>query len=68
MKSLNQTQIAQLSLLKVRLGSTVPSGMHGYLDLLTKSEQPQPVAAEWLARLETVSPGVTAEFWSIVNS
>ena len=65
MKNMNQTQIAKLSLLS--MSYEIPRGFHGYLEMLTKSEQPQPVAADWLARLETVAPGITAKYWDIVN-
>lgn len=58
-------QQAELGLLSMSYNP--PSGFHGYLELLTKSTQPQPVAAEWLARLETVAPGITGKYWNIVN-
>jgi hypothetical protein len=64
-KTMTDKQTAALGLLSMSL--TVPKGFHGYLEMLTKQEQPQPVAAEWLARLETVAPGVTEKYWEIVN-
>ena len=66
MKTMTDLQRAKLGLLSMSLN--VPAGFHGYLDLLTKQEQPQPVASAWLARLETVVPGVTKKYWNIVNA
>jgi len=65
MKQMTPKQQAKLGLLS--MSYDLPRGFHGYLELLTKNEQPQPVAAEWLARLETVAQGITEKYWSIVN-
>jgi hypothetical protein len=65
MKPMTQSQLAKLSLLSMSLD--LPAGFHGYLALFTQPEQPQRVAADWLARIEAVAPGVTQKYWEIVN-
>ena len=66
MKKITSAQIAKLSLLAMSLN--IPRGYHGYLEMLTKTEQPQPVTSNWLARLETVSPGISEKYWEIVSA
>lgn len=60
-------QTMALALLRVRLGSQLPRKFHGYLQFLGHGLQPPPVAVPWLARLETVSPGVTAQYQAILR-
>jgi len=67
MKRMTSLQIGNLSLLSIG-APILPPGFCGYLDCLLKPYQPQPVATDWLSRLESVWPGVTARYWEIVNT
>jgi hypothetical protein len=57
-------QMAGLGLLSMSLD--LPTGYHGYLDMFISKNQPPAVAAEWLARLETVAPEITQKYWAII--